>query len=41
MPIQPDYTGLRLDTARLDHVHVSLLETDGRDRVEVVDKEVP
>lgn len=39
MPIQPDYTGLRLETARLDHVHVSLAVTDGVDRVEVVDKE--
>jgi pyrimidine operon attenuation protein/uracil phosphoribosyltransferase len=39
MPIQPDYTGVRLETARLDHVHVSLSKTDGCDRVQVVDKE--
>ncbi len=39
MPIQPDYVGLRLETARLDHVHVSLSNSDGKDRVEVVDKE--
>jgi len=39
MPIQPDYTGLLLETARLDHVHVSLSNSDGQDRVEVVEKE--
>jgi pyrimidine operon attenuation protein/uracil phosphoribosyltransferase len=39
LPIQPDYVGLHLPTARLDHVLVSLAVTDGHDRVEVVDKE--
>jgi pyrimidine operon attenuation protein/uracil phosphoribosyltransferase len=37
MPIQPDYVGLRLETNRLDHVHVSLENTDGADRIEVVE----
>ena len=36
LPIQPDYIGIRLETERLDHVHVSLANTDGEDRVEVV-----
>jgi pyrimidine operon attenuation protein/uracil phosphoribosyltransferase len=35
MPIQPDYTGITLDTGRHDHVHVSLLATDGEDKVVV------
>ena len=39
MPIQPDYTGIRLETRRHDHVHVSLAQTDGEDRVEVVEHE--
>lgn len=39
MPIQPDYVGLKLDTQRNDHVHVSLELTDGQDRVEVVEPE--
>ena len=38
LPVQPDYTGIRLETERLDHVHVSLKRTDGEDRVEVVSK---
>jgi pyrimidine operon attenuation protein/uracil phosphoribosyltransferase len=38
MPIQADYVGLRLETNRLDHVHVSLENTDGVDRIEVVEK---
>jgi pyrimidine operon attenuation protein/uracil phosphoribosyltransferase len=37
MPIQADYVGLRLETNRLDHVHVSLENTDGSDRIEVVE----
>jgi len=41
MPIQPDYVGISLDTARLDHVLVSLEGTDGRDEVRVVQKENP
>ena len=41
MPIQPDYVGLRLETNRLDHVLVSLENTDGEDRIEVVEKESP
>jgi pyrimidine operon attenuation protein / uracil phosphoribosyltransferase len=36
MPIQPDYTGIRLETRRLDHVLVSLEGTDGIDQVRVV-----
>lgn len=35
MPIQPDYVGIRLDTARRDHVYVSLESTDGKDEVEI------
>jgi len=41
MPIQPDYVGLRLETSRLDHVLVSLENTDGADRIEVIEKESP
>lgn len=41
MPIQPDYVGISLDTARLDHVLVSLEGTDGLDEVRVVRKENP
>jgi pyrimidine operon attenuation protein/uracil phosphoribosyltransferase len=36
MPIQPDYTGIHLETRRLDHVLVSLEGTDGIDQVRVV-----
>jgi len=39
LPIQPDYTGILLETNRFDHVHVSLAKTDGEDRVEVVGRE--
>jgi pyrimidine operon attenuation protein/uracil phosphoribosyltransferase len=39
MPIQPDYTGILLETARHDHVHVSLETTDGEDKVEIVAKQ--
>ena len=39
MPIQPDYTGIVLDTRRLDHVWVSLEGTDGTDEVRVVQKD--
>jgi pyrimidine operon attenuation protein/uracil phosphoribosyltransferase len=38
MPVQPDYVGVRLETSRLDHVHVSLEATDGEDKIEVVEK---
>ena len=41
MPIQPDYVGISLDTARLDHVLVSLEGTDGLDEIRVVRKENP
>ena len=41
MPIQPDYTGIVLDTRRLDHVWVSLEGTDGSDEVRIVVKEQP
>jgi pyrimidine operon attenuation protein / uracil phosphoribosyltransferase len=36
IPIQPDYTGIVLETCRMDHVHVSLENTDGEDKIEVV-----
>jgi pyrimidine operon attenuation protein/uracil phosphoribosyltransferase len=41
MPIQPDYVGITLDTRRLDHVLVSLEGTDGKDQVQIVEKETP
>ena len=37
LPIQPDYVGISLDTARHDHVYVSLEATDGEDKVEIRD----
>ena len=39
MPIQPDYVGVKLETRRMDHVHVLLEGTDGEDKVEVIAKE--
>lgn len=39
MPIQPDYTGIALDTRRLDHVLVSLEGADGKDEVRIVGRE--
>jgi len=36
LPIHADYTGIVLETERLDHVHVSLEGTDGEDIVRVV-----
>ena len=36
IPIQPDYTGVKLETARMDHVIVRLKKTDGEDAVELV-----
>ena len=41
LPIQPDYTGIVLDTRRHDHVWVSLEETDGCDQVRISRKESP
>ncbi len=41
MPIQPDYVGITLDTRRLDHVFVLLEGTDGKDQIQVVEKEEP
>lgn len=38
MPIQPDYTGIRLETARHDHVYVSLEASDGEDKIEIVER---
>jgi len=35
LPIQPDYVGIALETARHDHVHVSLAGTDGEDKIEI------
>ncbi len=39
MPVQPDYTAILLDTRRLDHVHVSLEGTDGKEEVRIIPKE--
>jgi pyrimidine operon attenuation protein/uracil phosphoribosyltransferase len=39
LPLQPDYVGIPLETARHDHVYVSLEATDGKDEVEI--KEAP
>ncbi len=39
MPIQPDYTGIALETRRHDHVHVALEGTDGHDEIRIVDRE--
>lgn len=39
MPVQPDYVGITLPTRRLDHVHVSLERSDGRDEVRIDSKE--
>ncbi len=33
LPIRPDYVGKNLPTARAEHVHVHLAETDGEDKV--------
>lgn len=41
MPISADYVGIVLDTHRLDHVKVSLEETDGLDQVRVILKDSP
>ncbi len=41
MPIQPDYTGIALDTRRHDHVWVSLEGTDGVDEVRIDEKDQP
>jgi pyrimidine operon attenuation protein/uracil phosphoribosyltransferase len=41
MPISADYVGIALDTRRLDHVKVSLEETDGLDQVRVIQKDPP
>ena len=36
LPIHADYTGILLETSRLDHVYVSLEGTDGEDLVRIV-----
>lgn len=36
LPIQPDYVGMTLETARLDHVLVRLKNTDGAEAIELV-----
>ncbi|MGD9418919.1 MAG: bifunctional pyr operon transcriptional regulator/uracil phosphoribosyltransferase PyrR [Verrucomicrobiota bacterium JB025] len=41
MPIQPNYTGITLDTRRLDHVLVALKKTDGNDEIRIVQKHAP
>lgn len=33
LPIRPDFVGKNLPTARVEHVHVHLAETDGEDKV--------
>lgn len=38
LPIQPDYVGVDLETARMDHVLVRLKNTDGEDAVELVEQ---
>lgn len=35
MPVQPDYVGIVLETARHDHVYVWLEGTDGEDKIEI------
>jgi len=39
LPISPTYVGEHLETARLDHVVVSLQKTDGKDAVEIISKQ--
>lgn len=39
LPIRPDYVGKNLPTAQNEHVHVSLRETDGEDRVTIVKRQ--
>lgn len=39
LPIRPDYVGKNLPTAQNEHVHVSLWETDGEDRVTIVKRQ--
>jgi len=39
LPISPTYVGEYLQTARLDHVVVSLEKTDGKDAVEIISKQ--
>jgi pyrimidine operon attenuation protein/uracil phosphoribosyltransferase len=39
LPIQADYVGARLETARMDHVLVRLQNTDGEDAVELVERQ--
>ena len=36
LPIAPDFTGRRIETAQEDRVEVSFRETDGEDRVELI-----
>ncbi|MCG3126813.1 MAG: Bifunctional protein PyrR [Phycisphaerae bacterium] len=36
LPIQPDFTGLRIDTEPADNVKVRLLEVDGEERVDLI-----
>lgn len=37
LPVQPDYVGAQLETARMDHVLVRLKNTDGEDAVELIE----
>lgn len=38
LPIRPDYVGKNIPTSRSEIVHLSILETDGRDAVEIYEK---
>lgn len=38
LPIRPDYVGKNIPTSRSEIVHLSILETDGRDAVELYEK---
>ena len=38
LPIRPDYVGKNIPTSRSEVVRVSLVETDGIDKVELFDK---
>lgn len=41
LPIHPTYTGIQLETDRLDHVHVSLEGADGEDLIRIVNPSHP
>jgi len=41
VPIAPDYVGIFLDTNRLDHVLVSLENTDDKDEIRIIEHANP